>query len=393
MLRYPKVLSISSKKLQKLSKGFIKSFFFVLVILLIGVYYQTEIYDFDKPEKILGSKLYNPYLKWDNENTVKANFHAHTKAWKGLTNGANTEEEIRAQYKKLGYDVAAISNYHTIDKNADKLSINIPCFEQGYNTSKIHFLAIDASETADLDFPFFQGTSQKQSRINKILKTATLVAIAHPKLKGAFTQEDLKNLKGYQLFEVMSPYTESFDLWDYALKSGNLSWLLANDDTHDLKKQAAGRFFNLISVPSKNKNTTIEALKEGNHVAYASEDGFVDVFLDKISVDSNTVRYRFSGNIGTVRMVKDGKKYDIEPFGKITLNPQDRYVRFEVSNEKCRLYTNPIYRNANLNLGLNNFLVKLNLPHTMMYRLACLAFGFLCFLAIFYGIPKTLKTS
>ena len=84
-----------------------------------------------------------------------------------------------------------------------------------------------------------------------IKKTASLVALTHPGLMNGYTTKDLKVLKGYDLFEVLSPYYESFELWDYALNNGNFSWIMANDDTHDLVKQPAGRFFNLIAAESK----------------------------------------------------------------------------------------------------------------------------------------------
>ena len=277
------MLKVADKKIYNLlnvCKGIIKFLLTTLIVALVCIYYQTEIFNFQHAKVELDTFFYNPYANWKKDRVLKANFHAHAKAWKGITNGHNSEEELTKAYRDLDYQVAAVSNYHKVSELKHPDVIKIPTYEHGYNVTKAHFLAIDASQTDLLDFPIGQSLSHKQARVQNIKKHASLVALAHPGVRNAFTESDLRQLKGYDLFEVLSPYFESFYLWDYALSQGNLSWLLANDDTHDLVSQPAGRFFNVISALKKDKKSVIEALKVGNHVAYASEKGKTDVFLE-----------------------------------------------------------------------------------------------------------------
>lgn len=370
------------QKLFVTSKGIIKSLMAILVIVIIWLYYQTEIFSFSESKIDTASDFYNPYTSWNKEKVFKANFHAHAQAWKGITSGHDSEEDIKNEYLKLGFKVAAVSNYHSISAVNNPDFIEIPCYEHGFNVSKTHLLAIDAKKTDNLDFPFGQTTSQKQTRILNLKKTASLVALTHPGLRGGFTMDDLKYLKGYDLMEVLSPYFESFELWDYALNKGNLSWILANDDTHDLKKQPAGRFFNVISSENKSKFGVIKSLKSGNHVAFSSEKGITDVFLEKIIVDKYTIKYRFSGNINRVRLVRNGQMYTTDPKGEIVMNDQDKYVRFEVVGEKSTLYTNPIYRIKAERVA--SFVPhKIDVLKTFAYRLCVLSVGFLVFFFIF----------
>lgn len=374
----------TSKRLLRLGQVIIKSFFALLIVVLGVLYYQTEIFDFSDQKVAEKSPFYNPYQKWNKTKALKANFHAHSEAWKGVTNGHNTESQILDEYKKMGFAVAAVSNYHSISAQKDTACVYIPCYEHGFNTSKTHILAIDAKEVDHLDFPIGQTLSQKQTRIMNIKKTASLVALTHPGLMNGYTTKDLKVLKGYDLFEVLSPYYESFDLWDYALNNRNLSWIMANDDTHDLVKQPAGRFFNFISPQSKTKFEVITALKAGNHLAYASEKGIIDVNLEKIIIHNKTLSYSFSGKINRVKLVRNGEMHMIDPKGEIVLEENDKYVRFEVVGEKSTLYTNPIFRIKEEELaGFSDIPYTIDILKTFGFRIFSLMLVFLGLLLIY----------
>jgi hypothetical protein len=361
--------SILPNGLAIVSLGIIKFFFALLIVVLGFLYCQTEIFDFSSPKASSKSSFYNPYKHWIHNKALKSNFHAHSTAWKGITNGHNSENQILDEYKKLGFSVAAVSNYHSISDEKDSSSVYIPCYEHGFNTNKTHILAIDAKAVDKLDFPIGQGISQKQTRLMNIKKTASLVALTHPGLMNGYTAKDLKVLKGYDLFEVLSPYYESFELWDYALNNGSFSWIMANDDTHDLVKQPAGRFFNLVAAESKTKAAVIAALKSGNHVAYSSEKGKMDVRLNKIELIGNEVSYFFSGKINRVKLVKNGEMFTIDPKGKILLSESDKYIRFEVIGEISSLYTNPILRINEEDLaGFSNIPYSINIFKTFAFR-------------------------
>jgi hypothetical protein len=73
---------------------FIKILLRTLVILLmisLLIYSQYTVYNFPNTAPFSGDKIFNPYQNVSGK-TVKANFHAHSKAWAGLTNGRNSAE-------------------------------------------------------------------------------------------------------------------------------------------------------------------------------------------------------------------------------------------------------------------------------------------------------------
>jgi hypothetical protein len=380
-----KFLLKTIEKPLNLSKGIIKFLIAVIVILFIILYYQTEIFYFSEVKNNAGNNFYNPYASWNKLKTVKANFHAHAHHWGGLTNGHNSEKELTEAYKNIGYQVASVSNYHHISKSTCSDIIQIPTYEQGYNISKAHFLAINAMKTENIDFPIGQNTTQKQTRIKNLKTTASLVAIAHPKLNNAFSKKDLEALKGYDLLEVLNPYCESFDLWDYALSRGTLSWLLSNDDTHDLAKQPPGRFFNVVSIKESKKNAIINSLKEGNHVAYKSEKGVTDVYLNKINIKNNTLEYTFSGKIKSVKMISDLNSSMVPSKGEIQLKNDFKYFRFEVIGEFSTLFTNPIYRIDEKKLTTYSSIpYKISKSKTFIFRLNCLLVGSIFIVLIYW---------
>jgi hypothetical protein len=383
-----------SKFFQKgkdICKGIVNFFLAVLVLCLACLYYQTDIFTFSEPTGFSGCDFYNPYQNWNKDKVAKANFHAHAKAWKGLTNGHNNPEEIKKQYQQLGFKVAAISNYHHLDNSPNQATlISIPCYEHGFNISKTHLLAIGAIGVDNVDFPLGQSLSQKQTRIQNIKKTAALVALTHPELRNGYSKNDIKYLKGYDLMEVLSPYGEAFELWDYALRQGNVSWILANDDTHDLEKQPAGSFFNLISSDSFSKYGILKALKIGNHVAFSAKNGAMDVFLDRISLKQNKLIYRFSGEIKRVKLIRNGLVFGADAQGVIELDETDKFVRFEVEGENAILYTNPIYREGSKSLAsISTPAIKVNYLKTYLFRLWVLFVGsFLLVLIFRRSIPR-----
>jgi hypothetical protein len=331
------------------------------------LYFQTEIYDFSQPTSFSGKSWYNPYRNWDSENLLKANFHAHAKAWGGVTNGGNTQKELENFYRNLHYGVAATSNYHSPQKPISKQLADFRVYEHGYNIFKSHKLALGVQKAIFLDFPFFQNTSHKQLIINKILNIGGLVAIAHPNFHDGHSKEDLKKLRGYQFIEIRSRYANAVDYWDSALQSGHAVWCLANDDTHDLAKEKAGRFFNQLSLSSI--NDIRETLKSGQFVSVVSEEGMSLPVLKKITVNENKLDYEFSELTDTLFLVENGERIILpEAKGSILLKQTTNYIRFEAKNNDGILYTNPIFRNASETKLPKVSLPTLNLFKTLLYK-------------------------
>ncbi|NDC73359.1 MAG: hypothetical protein EBZ62_07915, partial [Sphingobacteriia bacterium] len=67
----------------------------VLLVLFVavGFYLRSEIYQFAPAQPFSGSSLYNPYDSMPPLR-FKANFHAHSRSWGGLTNGHQSDSTL-----------------------------------------------------------------------------------------------------------------------------------------------------------------------------------------------------------------------------------------------------------------------------------------------------------
>jgi hypothetical protein len=370
------------RKAPKAGKEIIK---FSIFILLVGIslpYYRTEIYDFEPTQPFHGNEIYNPYENWKPENLQKLNLHAHSHAWAGLTYGKNTEKELKTAYSKAGYKNAIVSNYHLSDD--EHFNQKIWVYEHGINLNKAHKLAINTPDVSYFDFPLWQNRSQKQQIIKEIVQSGGMVAIAHPNVRNGHA--DLSDMRGYQFTEVLSHYANALNIWDRALLSGNLSWLLANDDTHDITKQKIGSFYNLLSE----KNDPIETLKSGTYLGVKTLERSLDFNLEYLRISKGTLRFKFSPNVTQVAIIIDGKKAKLtsEYEGTIHLNGVRHYIRLEAENASAQVFTNPIIRTTHKNqLDRYSVTQAINFTKTFIYRSFILLLNLSLFL-IFY--PKTI---
>ncbi|HUK34670.1 MAG TPA: hypothetical protein VLV86_12195, partial [Vicinamibacterales bacterium] len=198
----------------------------ILLFLFIAIpSLLAPVYRFPVSQRFAGPSLWNPYARLSG-TWQRANLHAHGVAWGGVTNGKQNDNDVVRAYKQHGYAVAGVSNYgsiaalHGVD--------TIPLYEHGYNIPKIHQLGIGARSVVWLDFPLWQTLDQKQYIIDCIGAAADLVSVNHPNT--GYTDDDMRNLTGYQLMEVVNGPFPVEDLWDTALSSGHVVWALGNDD-------------------------------------------------------------------------------------------------------------------------------------------------------------------
>src|SRR5262245_39900668 len=112
----------------------------VLFALVLGLLYvRGPVYRFPSPAVFTGSAWFNPYAE-TRDHWVRANLHAHGRAWSGFTNGRQSAQGIVDAYHRRGYPIAGVSDYQHI---AAFDGVNtIPVYEHGYNLGKRHQLAI-----------------------------------------------------------------------------------------------------------------------------------------------------------------------------------------------------------------------------------------------------------
>jgi hypothetical protein len=349
----------------------------VLLILLLNglVYIRTVQYDFPPKIQFSGSYFYNPYQNCADETpTLKANFHAHTAAWKKMTNGCNTEQQLYDAYKKKGYDIVGISNYHKLSNYTKKKSdLDVPVYEHGFNVLKSHCLAINPKKVSFFDFPLLQTSSHQQLVINKIKSNNGFVALAHPNFGGGRSLENMKDLVHYDFVEVLNHYRVSNKEWDAALSNGRLSWLLADDDTHDVQDETAMKIWTVIYSRDRKLSTLFANMKKGMHYGVKTLNGNATNQLKSCKIQNDTIQLLFTETVATLSIYgQNGKKLAVQ-YAKTTfeykIKPKDTFVRFVAENDSTEIFLNPIVRYDGKSLPLTSKVLPLtNIPKTLIVR-------------------------
>lgn len=335
----------------------------LLLLLLIVVYnYVTcPIYSFAEPKPFSGHNIYNPYKNIKGKTLIKANFHAHTAAYGGITFGTSTAEELVEIYERYGYDISSISNYQNISTYQEGKSNYIPAYEHGYNIFKFHQLNIGAKSVVWKDYPFYLSINNKQNLINSLKSHSELVAICHPKFTNFLTYKDMEKLSNYALIEVVSGMAHSSSYWDAALSAGRLSFAVGNDDSHDMTNIFDySKACTMIYVDSISNKNVYKSLYEG--AAFAIEIPMVsdsthrmtlsrEVYekINEISLKDDTIvvslnhvasHVEFVGQNGEIK-----EKFNNVNVAKYHFKTEDTYIRLQIEFGKGLIfYLNPFLR-------------------------------------------------
>jgi hypothetical protein len=331
--------------------------------LLIDQYVLCPTIQFPASKPFAGKSIYNPYQHIDSSDIAVANFHAHTKAWKGLTNGKGNGGDVWRRYDSLSYTFHAVSQYFNIDTFNHNQGNYIPVYEHGINFKKTHQLVIGASKVQWKDYVFPQSIHNKQHIINKIAEDPNvLIALNHPDMLSGYKREDFEQLYNYDFIEVLNPQAQSFSAWDAALSSGHPVFALANDDVHDVfDNKLLGKFYNIVFAAKSNRYGLMTSLKEGNYFTVWAPEGnenlkqkrsqieSVKNILQSVAVHNDLFEIHFSSVIDTIRLIgQHGKLMDLQT-RKTGIGyhfmPSDTYVRVElIQKNGTRLYLNPFFR-------------------------------------------------
>ena len=324
----------------------------VLLVALIAAlpYAWGPIYRFPAPAAFSGAHFLNPYTGLHG-TWQRANLHAHGRAWSGLTNGQQPDEEVVQRYRGMGYTVAGISDYERIATLHGVATI--PIYEHGYNVGKHHQLAIGAHNVEWFDFLLWQTVSHEQYVIDRVARTADLVALAHPSLRDAYSPGDLRQLTGYQLMEVVNGPSAVDGVWDAALSAGHPVWALANDDTHDVNDpRRTGVAWNMIDAATTSTSDVVSALRAGRTYAVARTESGVRLQMDTsvtsvgmtdgrllVTCDGAPSTFVFVGQNGDIRKtVKNVVAADY------TFDSADTYIRTVIRSPQTTMYLNPVLR-------------------------------------------------
>lgn len=334
----------------------------------------TNIYDVPNAKPFMGDTWYNPYSQLDfSDYSVwkKSNFHGHTKAWEGFTDGHSDHHMFDSVYRTLGYHTIGISNYQFIDSLFKQQSGYVPCYEHGYNVWKRHHVCIGAHSVVWLDFLFGQSIHHKQTILDHLRPTMDVLTIAHPRFRGSFDPEDFTALSGYDCIEVLNHYRISEEQWDAALSSGHPAWIIGDDDTHNvLAEGETGVCWTMIHAPGTASRSEItSALKKGKAFGVTGNRGRVEIYPIRIEVLQDSLYHIALSDTATkIELIGQGGK--VLQSKKNTndivyaMKQSDSYVRAKIHGDSSILWMNPILRGD----GIDTTRPTINSVQTMLYR-------------------------
>lgn len=366
---------------------------FVTLALLLFLFQQmfSKIYNFKEQKQFTGKNIYNPYQNLD-DNWYKANFHAHSIAHLGLTNGNQTPKELINKYNSLGYDIAEISNYHQITDEAKSIQkLFIPCYEHGYNIMKSHRLCVGSKEVSYQDFILHIFLSNKQQLIDNLKQENDLVAIAHPKFRNGHTEDDMKLLSGYDCIEVLNHYRNSSAHWDSALSAGIPAYIIADDDCHNSDEEGeTGVNWTMINADTLSMQAVLNSLKIGKAYGVEGRNAKNKMFLQSVSVINDTIKTRFTEKADSIILIgqygKIKKMVSETDSIEYLMDNKDTYIRTVAYLDSTVIYLNPLIRYEK-HKPINNTKAEIN--YVLSYSWRFLAF--VLFMTVLYFYYRNLK--
>jgi len=344
-------------------KKFLILLFPILILWLVAdQYLLCPSFTFQKPKPFAGNSIYNPFKNFNTADWKKSNFHAHCRAWNGITNGKGTAQDIWTAFDSLGYTFHSISNYHFIDTNYSYQPNYISAYEHGVNIKKTHQLVLNAASVVWKDYFFPQTLNNKQQLLSlEAADTNAVVILNHPLMRNGYNTTDLKVLQGYDAIEVLNPAAQSFAHLDTALSNGHRIALIGNDDLHDISdRTSAGRFATLLFAPNSLNNEAISAIKNGKTIAFEAPDqpnftkkieqiNLVNPQIKSIETLNDTVVLNFNMPVSNFKAIgQNGKvifEKDTLTNTSIPFDTTESFIRFQYKTaDGVLFYLSPLFR-------------------------------------------------
>jgi hypothetical protein len=362
---------------------FLKRFTFGTLTFILVAYGNTEIFDFEIEQPFAGDTFFNPYQKVSGEY-LKANFHAHSKSWGGLTNGSSAAERVIKAYNDSGYDIAGLSNYHSVSHDfIPDRNIYIPIYEHGINLQKSHYLVINAQKVLFNDVLLFHTVHSRQSVLNRLKNLSDLVSINHPEIRNGHSTTELQQLGNYSHIELINGASVARAHWDSALSAGKPVWALSNDDVHRISERKFGKSWTAVYTDSEDLNGVLNAMRRGRSLAIhnkkreslTKEELFMKPPVpDSISMHGNRLSIVFNSDIESIRLYgQSGKlKKEVTWARRIDYHFEvnDTYIRAEISDGHFDVFVNPVLRvENNLKIPSNGSSASISHFKTFCFRL------------------------
>lgn len=313
----------------------------------------------------MGTTLNNPYQNVDFSKPEIANFHGHSKAWGGLTNGKHTQAFASKRYDSLGYTLTYLSQYHKIEKPV-RAENQFSVYEHGINIKKTHQLILGNKAVVWKDYLLPQNRHQKQHILNLLARdTNNIVVLNHPGIRGGYTLDDMKYLQNYDMIEVLRPNSNFIAYWDTALSYGHPVSIMGNDDFHNVaNNKEVGNCLTLVYTSSeKKRNGVLLSLKKRRTAAVqlsqnsnsnlserAAKINRLHKLIQRISLAKDTIitavnepmQITWKGHIGSIKTVKE------KTIDTLIFPATESYVRLEfTTHDSIVIFFNPIIRTRN----------------------------------------------
>lgn len=329
-------------------------FGFVSIILALVVcqYFFCPRFHFEEQSPFEGPVLYNPYESLHPSPWVKCNFHAHARAWNGVTNGKGTAADIHRAYRSLNYGVHCVSNYQAIDSTDSENKAFIAAYEHGYNLNKTHQLVLGSRRILWLDYLLPQTVHNKQNVLSRLRTPGSLTILNHPEIRQGYTGGDLEQLVAYDCMEVLNPSVISTDEWDAALSAGKKVFIVGNDDLHNIATgERLGKMCTFVNVPHNEGFQVLEALRVGrSYGVVIGEDQPIDSIpvLESLTIRGQIVTVEVNQPAEVIEVTgQHGKRLALcRDTNNITfeLQKSDHYARTKVRYKNgTTLYLNPVF--------------------------------------------------
>jgi len=346
-----------------------------ILCLIVNQYFFCPRFSFKNLNPFSGKAIYNPYESTSSDHWVKCNFHAHTRAWNGITNGKGTPADVYHAYDSMNYTVHCVSNYQMIDSTLSHIPGYIPAYEHGYNLFKTHQLVLGSHKICWLDYFFPQTLSNKQHILNYLSSDSNNVVIVnHPSLRNSYSASDFEYLTNYNCIEVLRPKAISLEEWDSALSHGRPVFIVGDDDVHDVfSRGQIGKMCTWINVTEINEKTILNALKTGKCYGMMIGNSTKELPLLKLfKINHDTISVEISKVAQEISFIgQNGRlitSYSNTSTAHYILEPEDHYVRPVITfSDNTKIFLNPAFRYDGIRLPQAT--VSINTQKTISFRL------------------------
>lgn len=272
----------------------------VLLFFLV-LYLAVPSYRFDESEPFHGEFVFNPYQEVDSNqftNPIYIDFRSNS-----------------------------IENH------------GVNAYEYGFAMTGTRFLCLGYKEVRKMDYPFLQSIHYKQYNLDKLNKTARLVAPAHPS-KG-FKKGEFANLDHYRVIEALSENDNSLYYWDIALSNGHRANIIASCEK-------AG--FTTACLSDDEPENIYKSLETGNSYGVRFKNNLNEVpVLEYVTFRNDTISVYVSDKAKEIRFIGQNAvtKKTVENSNQACyfFKDDDSYIRTEIEFENGNtLYLNPIVR-------------------------------------------------